>query len=221
MLQYPLNSHLYYPMKQSVFITTLLLLLHFCALAQRKTEYGVQFGGGLAIQHINNSEIISNRTIRTFNINAVVNLPVLKNYYLSARPGITNKGTEITEDALTTTNHITYYNLPVFIIRKYELPTFGKIIGGIGGYAAMGFKGNIMFETPGSDNSNPVNFGNNNDFQRYDAGVSALAGLELNNRLTFTAGYDFGLYNIASSTLKDTGDNSYNRSFSISLGVLF
>lgn len=208
-------------MIRSVFFTALLFLLHFCASAQRKTEYGFQLGGGLSKQHINNSDIISNRFIRTFNISAVINLPVLQRYYVSVRPGLTNKGTEITEDALTTTNHITYYNLPVYLIRKYELPTFGKIIGGIGGYAAMGFKGNIMFETPGSDNSNPVDFGNNNDFQKYDAGISALAGLELNNRLTFTLNYDLGVYNIASSTLKNTGNNVYNRTFGVNLGMSF
>lgn len=208
-------------MTRSIFFTLLLFLLNFCASAQRKTEYGFQLGGGLAKQQINNSEIISNRDIRTFNINALINLPVLRHYYVSIRPGITNKGAEITEDALTTTNHITYYNLPVYLIRKHDLPAFGKIMGGLGGYAAMGCKGNIVFETPGSNNSNTINFGNDNDFQRYDTGISAMAGLELNNRLTLTLIYDMGLYNIASATLKDTGDNIYNRSFSVNLGILF
>lgn len=206
-------------MKKLALILSLFCLIGPAAHAQRKIEYGFRLGGGLAIQATNNSNILSNNAIRTFNANVVVNFPVLQQYYLRTSLGIANKGTLITEDGLTTTNKITYIELPINLIRKYNIPTFGKIIGGIGGYFAFGDHGSLNYETPNSNTSDKIAFGDNYDFQKNDAGISLITGLELNNRLTFNLGYDFGLYNIASQSLKDAGTKSiYNREFSITLG---
>jgi len=192
------------------------------ARAQHKLEYGFNIGGGLGIQHVGNSSIILNNSIRTFNANLVVAVPVYKEYFLRTGISLQNKGTVIAEDALTTTNRITYIELPVMISRKFEIPTLGKLLLGIGGYFAKGVTGTIDYETPNSSTFNKIAFGDAYDFQQYDAGLSALAGLELNNRLTFNLGYDFGLYNIASQSLKDTGTlNVFNREFTVTLGVKF
>lgn len=217
-------------MKKLVFFITIICLVSSYANAQRKIEYGFRIGGGLAVQHITNnniqhpatSNILSNNSIRTFNANVLVNFPVLKKYYLRTSLGIANKGTIITEEGLTTTNKITYLELPINLVRKYDIPSFGKIIGGIGGYVAMGSSGRLDYQTPNSNNSDKVIFGNENDFQKYDAGINLISGLELNNRLTFNLGYDLGLSNIASQALKDTGTkNVYNREFTIMLGLTF
>jgi hypothetical protein len=209
-------------MKKLINIIIIICLAQSFTYAQRKIEYGFTIGGGLGIQSIDNSGIISNNSIRTFNARLVVNLPVLDKYYLRTGLGLENKGTIITEDALTTTNKITYYELPVLLMRKYEVPTLGKIIAGIGAYVAMGDSGTLTYETPNSNTSNYVSFGNDNDFLKYDAGISLLTGLQLNNKLTFNLGYDFGLSNIASQSLKDTGYKSvYNREFTVMLGLIF
>lgn len=209
-------------MKKLVHIIVIICLAQSFAYGQRKIEYGFRIGGGLAIQSIDNSSILSNHSIRTFNANVVVSFPILKDYYLRTSIGVANKGTVITEDALTTTNKITYYELPINIMRKYNVPTLGKIIAGIGGYFAMGDRGTLTYETPNSNTSNYISFGDDNDFLKYDAGISLITGLELNNRLTFNLGYDLGLVNIASQPLKDVGYKSiYNRLFSITLGLSF
>jgi hypothetical protein len=209
-------------MKKLIFIAFALCLVSRYAHAQRKIEYGFDIGGGLGIQSINNNDIISNNSIRTFNANAVINFPVFKQYYVRTGISLSNKGTVITEDGLVTTNKITYFELPVTIIRKFNIPTLGKIIAGLGGYVASGFAGTIDYETPSSSNSDKVDFGDANDFQKYDAGLRAVTGIELNNRLTFNLAYDYGLYSIASQTLKDTGYTSvYNREFTITLGFKF
>jgi hypothetical protein len=108
------------------------------------------------------------------------------------------------------------------LVRKYNIPEFGKIIGGVGGYFAMGDHGTLNFETPNSGNSDAISFGDQNDFQKYDGGISLLTGLQLDNHLTFNLGYDFGLNNIASQPLKDAGTKSiYNREFTVTLGIIF
>lgn len=209
-------------MKKIVFLSLVIALISGFAHAQRKIQYGFNVGGGLGIQQIDNSSVISNSAIRTFNAEAFVYIPVLKNYYLRTGLASENKGTSIVEDALTTTNKISYLELPLTFVRKYDIPTLGRLIAGVGGYFAMADNGTITYETPNSNNSNFITFGNDQDFQKYDAGIKVITGLELNNKLTFNLGYDFGLYNIASQTLIDAGYTSvYNRQFTISLGLIF
>lgn len=53
-------------------------------------------------------------------------------------------------------------------------------------------------------------------FKRFDTGLSAFAGYELNMGIFATVGYDFGLYNIVHGD-----DKLYNRTFSISAGYKF
>lgn len=208
--------------KGTILLLAILCLANIRAFAQRKIEYGFRIGGGIATQRVNNNSVLSVNAIRTFNVNGVVSFPVLKQYYLRTSLGITNKGSEVTENGLTTTNKILYYELPVNFMRKYDVPTLGKIIVGIGGYIAMGDRGTITFETPGSINSDYISFGDDNDFKQFDEGLSLISGLELNNHLTFNLGYDVGLKNIASLTAKDTGTKSvYNREFTITLGLTF
>jgi len=209
-------------MKKLTIIALLIGLMQSYACAQLKLEYGVNVGGGLGIQHVGNTDIILNNSIRTFNANVVVSIPIYNEYFLRTGIGLQNKGTVIAEDALTTTNRLTYVELPIMISHKYEIPTLGKLVFGLGGYIAKGVTGTIDYETPNSSTYDKVAFGDAYDFQQYDAGISALAGLELNNRLTFNIGYDLGLYNIASQSLKDTGTlNVFNREFTITLGVKF
>ncbi len=206
---------------------TALVLLIFCSitkytLAQRKIEYGFNLGGGLGIQAIADPDITLDNSIRTFRANLVVYIPVLKKYYLQSGLSLSDKGTLVEEDALTTTNKIAYIELPVLFVRKFNLPTLGKLVAGLGGYAANGINGTITYETPSSNNFNYVAFGNNYDFKKYDGGLSALAGLELDNHLTFNLGYDLGLYNIAPKILIDAGTPSiYNREFTVTLGLIF
>ncbi|GAB3933801.1 outer membrane beta-barrel protein [Mucilaginibacter myungsuensis] len=192
------------------------------AQLDRKLHYGINAGGGLGIQSINNPSVTGNTAIRTFNAEALVYIPVLKQYFIRTGVGFQNKGTIFEEDALTTTNKLRYIELPVALIRKFHVQTLGDVVLGAGGYLAQGLSGSIHYETPSSDNFNKVTFGNDADFQLYDGGLRFVSGLELNNRLTFNLGYDLGLYNIASQTLKDAGYTSvYNRQFTMTLGLVF
>lgn len=207
-------------MKKLAFCLAALLICSI-AHAQHKFEYGFRIGGGLSTQSTNSPSLLSTDVIRTFNASLVGEYAIPRDYFLQLSLGIANKGVTNFEDGLTTTNHITYLQLTGNVVHKFKIHS-GKFLVGAGLYTAMAHSGKFDFETPSSVNSNDIVFGNDNDFRKNDAGFNLLTGLELNNHLTFNIGYDFGLTNIASQPLKDSGVKSvYNRSFIVSLGLMF
>ncbi|PTR01352.1 outer membrane protein with beta-barrel domain [Mucilaginibacter yixingensis] len=208
-------------MKKLAFCMAALLICSI-AHAQRKFEYGFRIGGGISTQSTTSPTLLSTQVIRTFNASLVAEYAIPRNYFLQASVGINNKGVTNFEDALTTTNHITYLELTVDALHKFKVPSLGKFLVGAGFYTAMANGGTFDYETPNSTNSDKIAFGNDNDFRKNDAGLNLITGLELNNHLTFNIGYDFGLTNIASQPLKDSGVKSvYNRSIMVGLGLMF
>jgi len=208
-------------MKKLAFCMAALLICSF-AHAQRKFEYGFRIGGGVSTQSTTSPSLLSTQVIRTFNASLVGEYALPRNYSLQASVGVNNKGVTNFEDALTTTNHITYLELTADLLHKFKIPSLGKFLVGAGGYTAVARSGRFDYETPNSTNSDSMAFGNDNDFRKNDAGFNILTGLELNNHLTFNIGYDFGLTNIASQPLKDSGVKSvYNRSVMVGLGLMF
>lgn len=206
---------------KKIFPLIVCYLLSFGAKAQF-LHYGFKIGGGLSTQKIQDPALISTGTLRTFDASIFVQVPVKYDFYVQISAALANKGVVVYEDALTTTNKITYAEIPVLIMRKINIPTLGNLALGIGGYFASGIKGSFDYETPNSTSTDKVSFGDSNDFQKNDAGLSGAANLELNNKLIFGLGYDYGLSNIAAFTAKDTGTSGiYNRQLTVSLGYIF
>jgi hypothetical protein len=205
--------------KRSIFT---LLFLIFCLFAKSQVRYGLKISGGIATQYIDEFDITSTNIITTFNASGVVELPVKYGFWLQSGLGIAGKGSVLHDAALTTTTHLTYLELPVNILRKFTFTDIGKFYIGAGGYVSDGLSGSFYYETPSSNSTDFVRFGNANDFRRIDFGLNFLTGFELNNRLTFDVEYSRGLNNIASDPQKDTGVNNIkNRVFSLGLGYLF
>lgn len=206
--------------KRIVIVACLLVMSVVYANAQ--VTYGLKLSGGLAYQHVSNSAIESTGSIKTFNFAAVTQLPLKYNFWLSAGLGIANKGSVVYENALTTSTHLTYLELPVDLLKKFDFGNTGKFYFGVGGYVAMGLKGKLNYETPGSTTSDIIRYGKDNDVKKADAGINFLTGIELRNRITFNVAYSLGLNNIASLPQQDTGTGVVkNRMFSIGLGYLF
>lgn len=208
-------------MKKLAFCIAALLICGF-AHAQRKFEYGFRIDGGVATQSTTSPSLLSTQVIRIFNARLVGEYALPRNYFLQASAGVNNKGVTNFEDGLTTTNHITYLELTIDALHKFQIPSLGHFLVGAGFYTAMARSGTFDYETPNSTNSDSMSFGNDNDFRKNDAGFNLITGLQLNNHLTFNIGYDFGLTNIASQPLKDSGVKSvYNRSIMVGLGLMF
>lgn len=208
-------------MKTKAFIITALLWLT-CLYAGAQITYGVKISGGIASQSITNPDILSTSSIKTFNIRGLVQKPVKDGFWLEAGLGIAGKGSIIYNDGLTTTTRLTYLTLPVNVVRKFRFTNLGLFYLGAGGYLAMGLGGKLNYETPGSNTTDNVRYGKDNDLRKYDTGLNFSTGFEFRNQLTFNMAFSLGLNNIASETQQDSGTSVVkNREFSIGLGYLF
>lgn len=207
-------------MKKIVF--TLLLFCITCLGANaQKLLFGGKISGGFAYQQIRNPEILSTGDVKTFNIKGIAQLPFKNDFWLEGGLGIVNKGGVFYEDALTTTLHLTYLELPVDLLHKFNFTNLGKFYIGAGGYVARGIGGQIDYETPGVANSDKLKYGKNNDIRRYDTGLDFTTGFEFRNHVTFNLGYKLGLNNIESIPQQDAGTSVMrNREFTIGLGYL-
>ncbi|MDB5115317.1 MAG: hypothetical protein JWQ79_809 [Mucilaginibacter sp.] len=206
--------------KRAIIITVLSVVTCFCANAQ--LSYGVKISGGLAYQSIVNHDIISVGSVKTFNIRGIAQLPLKDSFWLEAGLGMAGKGSVEYSDALTTTTHLIYAELPVNILRKFKFTDLGLFYLGAGGYLSAGLGGTLDYETPGSTTSDHVKFGKEDDFRMFDTGLNFITGFEFRNKLTFNIGYSYGLNNIASNPQQDSGTSVIkNREFSVGLGYLF
>ena len=206
--------------KRAIIITVCMWLA--CLGADAQITYGGKISGGLAYQKVVNGDIISTNSIKTFNIRAIAQMPVKDGFWLEAGLGIAGKGSLVYNDGLTTATHLTYLELPVSIIRKFKFTDLGLFYVGAGGYLAMGLGGYLDYQTPGSNTSDHVRFGREDDARKFDTGLDFSTGFEFKNKLTFNIGYSLGLNNIASDTQQDSGTSVVkNREFAIGLGYLF
>lgn len=201
-----------------VLITSMVCLV---ANAQ-KLVFGGKIDGGAAHQQITGPGILSTGDVKTFNIGGIVQLQLKHGFWLGGELGIANKGGVFYQDALTTTTHITYLELPIHLVRKWNFTNLGKFYVGAGGYLAKGISGNIKYETPGVATTDKLKFGANNDLRRFDTGLDFITGFEFRNRMIFNIGYKLGLNNIGSIPEQDAGISVIkNREFVIGLGYIF
>ena len=208
-------------MKKVIIIIVLISITCLCASAQKIT-LGAKISGGFGYQYIDNKQILSAGSIKTFNIKGIAQMPVKNNYWLEAGLGISGKGSVIFDEALTTTTHLTYAELPVNVLRKFTFTDLGVFYVGTGGYLAMGIGGSLGYETPGSSTSDKIEFGKDADATKFDTGLNFSTGFEFRNKVTFNMAFSLGLNNIASTTQQDTGTAVIkNREFSVGLGYLF
>lgn len=203
-----------------------LFILLLCAATTnvfaQKWGYDVLIGGGIATQKINDPDKLSTSSITTFNVGAYAKYYLPSQFLLKSGINYTAKGGVLTEDAITTTSHVHYLDIPVTATRNFTLAGLGIFYFGVGGYTGYGISGKYGYQTPNSESSNKIEFGSNKDLQRLDLGTTANIGLELDNKLVFDVRYEYGLNNLATQPLKDTGTSSiYNRILVVSLGYVF
>jgi len=131
-------------------------------------------------------------------------------------------GGSFTAKGKTTYN---YLEMPVNVL--YNIPIGGgKFFIGGGPYIAYGLSGKstgttiIASQNGAITNINdyPLTFGSQQgDLKRFDFGLGALGGFELNNGLSISVGYEHGLTNIDNSS----GDHIKNNVITVSLGYSF
>lgn len=197
----------------------IIIILTFAAANAQKLQYGLRGGLGFASQSITNPDILSTNSITTFNLSATVDFPLKNQFFLQSGLGILGKGVKEYQNTQTNTITLTYLDVPLNLLHKFNLPTLGKIYLGAGPYVSVGLSGNNQIEGVNLTTGTPVRFGNSEDIKKLDYGANFTTGLELNNHLTFNMRYSLGLNNIATELPIDPNTTSIkNRIFMIGLG---
>lgn len=200
----------------------LMLPAIFCApcLAQN-LQFGIRTGLSFASQSIDNPDIISTNSITTYNLSLIAEKPFRNSFYLQSGIGIIGKGVITYENAQTATYKLTYIDIPLNLLYKFNLPGLGKLYVGAGPYLSVGLSGNVLFENTNNNSGQNLTFGSDQDYKRLDTGINFTTGFELNNHLTFNTNYALGINNLAPDDTTDPVSVIKNRVFSIGLGFLF
>ncbi|MDB5029730.1 MAG: PorT family protein [Mucilaginibacter sp.] len=127
----------------------------------------------------------------------------------------------------TTTDKQTlnYLQLPVNVLYNIPVTGLGKLFIGGGPYAARLLSGKDDFTSTATQIGTPTNIvgsgvvssGNGADnIKKLDYGANALVGIAFKNKISFSAGYDYGL-----AKLSDNGYANKNHTLSFSAGYWF
>jgi len=172
-------------------------------IGYQKTSYKPGFHAGLMLQ---------------------VDLP--GSFFLQPELLFSNQGlkeeTKIEGDKETGNSTLNYLQLPIYAGYKFNAGSGLDVILGVGPYLAYGISGtdDPFKENPLIQNSDGMKM------KRFDAGLSAMAGIEY-NKFQITVGYDLGLVDCIGadgwSIIKDAYNLSsiYNRNVKVSIGYFF
>lgn len=209
------------------------------SMAQKSTVY---VKGGLNIANVStssNGRVDDANALASFHVGLMADLPI--GQYFAIQPGLlfTGKGSKLqsgnSSDAnyyKATTNPL-YIELPVNAVFKIPLETGSNIFVGGGPYIAMGVAGKRKIEgkvlgisySSKDDiewsNDDPTTFNEDEGaglgiMKRFDAGLNATAGFQL-NKFLLSVNYGFGLTKLQSGADNDNDKNKH-RVLSISVG---
>jgi len=207
-------------MKKLVFL--LILFVCVCSASRAQNlQFGVRTGLSFATQSTDMADVISTNSVTTYNFSVVVEKPFKDSFYLQSGLGVIGKGVITYENAQTATYKLTYLDIPLNLLYKFNLPGSGKLYVGAGPYLSVGLSGNVQFENTNNTSGQSLAFGNSQDYKRLEGGINFTAGFELNNHLTFNTNYELGINNLATDDATDNVSVIRNRVFSVGLGFLF
>lgn len=206
------------------------LLGTFISQAQSGKTGGTTFGvrAGVNFQNLNGEDIqgndLDNKIKVGFNVGVNAEIPLADEFYL--QPGVlfSTKGAKA-DDADDSKINISYIEIPINFLYKPELGD-GKLLLGVGPYAAFGVGGKIKSD----DGDVDLKFDSEADLadagrtlKRFDFGGNLLVGYEFSNRFSAQLNAQLGLANIMPDIRNfDIGDAKIkNTGFGISLGYRF
>lgn len=213
------------------------------SIAQSSKVY-VKGGVNVANISTNNDGSVDDATARTsFHVGVMADLPIGK--FFAIQPGLlfTGKGAKLESGNSTDANYYKattkpyYIELPVNAVLKIPFEPNGNnnIFVGAGPYIAMGIAGKREIEgkvlgvafnreqTIEWSNDDPTTFGKEEGaalgvMRRFDAGINATAGLQL-NKFLLSVNYGWGLTKLQSGADNSENDKNKHRVLSVSVGL--
>ncbi len=211
----------------------------------QELSYGLKVGYGLAhVRATNTLDIYDTKQVKTFNVNAYVDIPLGEQFSFQTGLGVIGKGAKITvgnnKFSTTWADYETtpyYLELPFNAVAKVPVgDIFDKcnFIFGMGPYVGMGIGGknkvkgaamstsinteeNIIFTDADKPLSSPNFYGK---YKNFDFGLNALVGLEY-HWFTFNVNYQYGAINVNPGANLSAVDRVKHRVWSAAIGVKF
>lgn len=137
--------------------------------------------------------------------------------YINGAALLTLKGAEKDYGDILDVKFDAYYlEVPVHFGYKYVFNENVAVFGEFGPYFSFGLFGKSKVKSMGDD-AKVDTFSDDGGVKRFDFGFGFRFGVELNNRIPISVGYDFGLINVA----KDTDEAVKNSNLTLSIGYKF
>jgi len=208
-------------MKKILFPLVLFIVVYHCSFGQ-DLKFGIRGEVCFASQSINDPDILSTNSVTTLKVTGYFDKSLGDSFYLEPGISILGKGVKAYQNAQTDIITLTYLDIPVNVVYRFNVRRMGKLFAGAGPYIGWGLSGNDQNETTNVTSGQAVTFGDTEDYKKVEYGGNFTGGLELNNHLTFNLNYAFGLNNIAADQTLAAGTISVkNRIFSMGLGFVF
>jgi hypothetical protein len=211
----------------------MLLMLSASLASAQSTAFGIL--GGVNAQNLNGKGFdgskLSNDMIIGFHAGINAQIPIVPSFYF--QPGLlfSTKGAKNTEGVVTTTNKLSYIELPLNLVYKGALGN-GYVMVGFGPYVGYGIMGKSITEGGSAKLESDVVFTNaveSDDplgttyYKALDAGGNIFAGYEMASGIFLQLNTQFGMININPEDKRfPTGETAIkNTGFGLSLGYRF
>lgn len=198
-------------MKAFVKITLIAAALAGCAtFAQAQVQLGLKAGLNLANMKFSGDDLeeeIDLKSIITFQVGGVVDIPIAENFVIQPGLLLVGKGAKLEEEfedeSYKEIANPMYLQVPVMFLYRGNM-----FYGGVGPYAGFGLFGQYKEEYNGDSESTDINFGDSedDDLSPLDFGAQVEAGVDLPIGLRIGAGYALGLANVLPKDAREGSD---------------
>jgi hypothetical protein len=196
--------------KRIIYFVFMFMLFASLAIAQSSDGARTSFAvlGGVNFQNLNGKDFngtkLSNDMIIGFHAGVNAQIPIAPSFFF--QPGLlfSTKGAKNTEGAITSTNKLSYVELPLNLVYKGALGN-GYIMLGFGPYVGYGIMGKALIEGGSEKITSDVEFKNVVDatdpltttyFKALDAGGNIFAGYEMASGIFIQLNTQFGMLKI-------------------------
>jgi len=155
-----------------------------------------------------------------FKVGAMVDIGIVKGFYI--QPGIlySVKGTEFKSSFLNSSAKVTlnYLEVPLNFAYRYDFDNAGAVFAAIGPYIGIGMNGKTKTEVGGASTETDIKFGSKiGETKKIDYGANFSVGYISPIGLYVRAQYGLGLANLSNAD----NTSSKNRVWGFSLGYAF
>lgn len=174
--------------KRTLYAAVVTGLLAFTGMQAQEKTAAFGFKGGLNFSNLYTDTVDDNNILTGFNAGLYAKLPVTNSIAIQPEINYTTKGAELVTNNSTSKFNVNYIEVPVLLVANLT-ENFNVHVGP---YAAYMVSGKRSFESGLISGESELD---TNDFNKFDAGVAAGIGIDL-DAVNFGVRYNYGLTKI-------------------------